>query len=280
MPTFGGPWTLEKLEILERYLDSYTTALKDRPFKLTYVDAFAGDGTWQPSSGYATDVYGEFAELLEGSARIALEVRDKPFDRCVFIEKDRGRSESLRDLAEQYPDRRIDVIPDDANTALPSFCNSMSSSDRAVVFLDPYATQVAWETVEAVARTQKIDCWILFPLMAISRMMPTDSEPSPSLKCKLDVVFGGRDRWEGIYQRSSQLSMFGDNSSRVRASGSDLIAEQYRARLESAFDKVAPTERTFVNSTNSPMFKLFFAASNPIGASIAVRIANHILENL
>ncbi len=28
--TFGGPWTLEKLQILRAYLDAYTTALQKR----------------------------------------------------------------------------------------------------------------------------------------------------------------------------------------------------------------------------------------------------------
>jgi len=41
---FGGPWTQHKLKILELYLDAYTTALKNQPFKLVYIDAFAGTG--------------------------------------------------------------------------------------------------------------------------------------------------------------------------------------------------------------------------------------------
>ena len=41
---FGGAWTEEKLQILERYLDAYTTALKNKPFNLVYIDAFAGVG--------------------------------------------------------------------------------------------------------------------------------------------------------------------------------------------------------------------------------------------
>ena len=40
----GGKWTIDKLDILERYLDAYTTALKNQPFKLMYIDAFAGTG--------------------------------------------------------------------------------------------------------------------------------------------------------------------------------------------------------------------------------------------
>ena len=41
---YGGPWTREKLNILEKYLNAYTKALKDQPFKLMYIDAFAGNG--------------------------------------------------------------------------------------------------------------------------------------------------------------------------------------------------------------------------------------------
>ena len=42
--SYGGPWTIEKLNILETYLDAYTTALKNTSFQLMYIDAFAGTG--------------------------------------------------------------------------------------------------------------------------------------------------------------------------------------------------------------------------------------------
>ena len=41
---FGGDWTVHKLNILECYLDAYTTALKKQPFDLVYIDTFAGSG--------------------------------------------------------------------------------------------------------------------------------------------------------------------------------------------------------------------------------------------
>ena len=44
VPQFGGPWTQRKLEVVGRYLDLYATALKNRPFKRLYIDAFAGTG--------------------------------------------------------------------------------------------------------------------------------------------------------------------------------------------------------------------------------------------
>ena len=40
---FGGAWTDQKLDILERYLAAYTTALQHANFKKGYIDAFAID---------------------------------------------------------------------------------------------------------------------------------------------------------------------------------------------------------------------------------------------
>ena len=278
--TFGGKWTKDKLEILASYLDTYTTALKNQPFNLIYVDAFAGSGSWNPKSGYSMEEYGDFRELLKGSASIALDVQDKPFDRLIFIERDPQRSESLEQLRVEHRDRRIEVINDDANVALPGMCADMAGNDRAVVFLDPYATEVSWETVKTIAETGKIDCWILFPLMAITRMMPRNSEPTKALSTQLNRIFGGREHWQDFYTTSKQLSLLGDELPLQREVGSSQIADCYRRRLKSVFQLMAPTSRTFLNSKNSPMFELFFAASNPHGAPIAVSIADHILKNL
>lgn len=280
MTYYGGPWTEDKLRIIYNYLNTYTTVLKDQPFRLIYVDAFAGDGTWRPGSGYAPEDYGEFTEILNGSATRALDVQDRPFDRLIFIEKSEERSANLRGLATLHSHREIDVFTEDANLKLPEFCGSMGRFDRAVVFLDPFATEVNWDTVEAIAQTRKIDCWILFPLSAISRMMPREGKPSPALASQLDRVFGGREHWEVVYQKAGQLSLLGDAPRHERPRGSDQIADCYRERLESAFTKVAPTRRTFRNSMNSPMFELFFGAANPTGAKRAVPIADHILKRL
>lgn len=280
MVQFGGRWTREKLAILRRYLDEYTTALKYLDFKLIYVDAFAGGGTWRPgSTSYTVDEYGEFRKLHEGSPRIALGIRDRPFDKLVFIDKDPERCRSLAGLQLENPARDIDIRNEDANKDLTSFCDNMGEYDRAVVFLDPYATEVSWHTVAKLAETAKVDCWILFPLSAIARMMPTANEPSTQLALQLDRVFGGREYWyEPVYHLRDQLSFFKNNLEKERAPGSELIADCYRKRLEEIFIKVAPTSRKLLNSKNSPMFELFFAASNRKGASVAIRIADHILN--
>ena len=277
--SFGGTWTEEKLAILERYLDAYTTALKNQQFQLIYVDAFAGEGYWRPNSPYTTEDYSDFSDVRDGSARIALGIQDKPFDQFVFIEKNSERCESLRKMKEEFASRSIEINNDDANNALITFCDKLEDNRRAVAFLDPFATEVSWETVQAIAATKKIDCWILFPLSAIARQMPRNEKPSEAWAANLDRVFGGRSHWRDLYQTSPQLSLLGDEPSIERPEGSGRIADNYRGRLEETFARVASTRRVFTNSRNSPMFELFFAASNPRGATVAIRIADHILKN-
>lgn len=280
---FGGDWTAQKLAILSEYLGQYTTVLKNQGFDLVYVDAFAGYGSYQPGAAYASAEYADFQELRDGSPKWALRVRDKPFDRLVFIEKDPAGCQALENLKDEFPERRIEIRDEDANTALPRFCAALRPHDRAVVFLDPFATQVSWDTVAALAQTGKIDCWILFPLMAIARMMPRETVPSGPLAVQLDRIFGGRNYWSELYQVALQqpLIPLDDAPVQERPGSSDFIAACYRKRLEQAFFRVAPTSRTLRNRRNSPLFELFFAASNPTGnaARIAVDIADHILRN-
>ncbi len=64
-------------------MNAYTTALKDRSFKLMYIDAFAGSG------GISLRTEDDDARaLIDGSAKLAIDVEDKPFDRLIFVEED------------------------------------------------------------------------------------------------------------------------------------------------------------------------------------------------
>lgn len=81
---FGGPWTEEKLAILERYFDAYTTALRRQPFELWYIDAFAGAGRVELPADDQSDI----RRFVSGSAQRAINITDKPFDRMIFVEQD------------------------------------------------------------------------------------------------------------------------------------------------------------------------------------------------
>ena len=89
---FGGAWTLEKLDILESYLDAYTRALKGQPFKLMYIDAFADTGRIALPGGEDDN---EIYDFTSGSAERAVKIEDKPFDRLIFVEKEPARCVKL-----------------------------------------------------------------------------------------------------------------------------------------------------------------------------------------
>jgi len=63
---------------------------------------------------------------------------------------------------------------------------------RGVIFLDPYGMEVSWETVEAIARTEALDCWYFFPLSGLYRNAPKD--PLKLDQSKIDVELPPKDR--------------------------------------------------------------------------------------
>ena len=158
----------------------------------------------------------------------------------------------------------------------------MVSNYRAVLFLDPYAMAVKWETMKAIAATQKIDVWILFPRLALLRLLPKERLPDEKHVRKLTDFFGSDIRSQ-VYHVKKEDSIFSpsDHSAQqnhvVRKSGDEIVS-LYRQNLEGIFAGVADNTLTLNNSKNSPMFDLMFAVGNERGKPIALRIANRILS--
>lgn len=290
---FGGNWTQEKLERLRRYLVEYTKIFKanDRARYLTttFVDAFAGTGSYaaakDPSHtnlGLLVDVYDEDATAFQkGSAQIALEV-EPSFSQYLFIEKKAAHIQELEKLRSHFPNKsdRIKIIQKDANTELKEWCQRTDwRTNRAVVFLDPYGMDVDWSTIEAIARTQAIDLWILFPLgQAVNRLL-TKSGPPPEPWADRLTRFFGTDEWKtAFYRPRQQMSFLDAEETFEKGIKFDGIGEYFVKRLSTVFTKVADKPLPLLNSRNVPIYLLCFAAGNPKGAPTAVRIAQHILR--
>jgi three-Cys-motif partner protein len=283
---FGGNWTDEKLTILKKYLHAYNTALKNQRFTRIYVDAFAGPGyrvqrqaQFQVPDIFAESNDQETQELLKGSAKLALEV-DPPFDRFVFVESDELKVKELEALRAQHQALagQIDIIRRDANEFLQEFCAEQDwRGRRAVVFLDPFATEVVWTTVKAVAATRAMDVWILFPLMAVNRLLAKDA--SKTFRNRLDAIFGTAEWFERFYRTTKEEDIFGQSLETVRkACDFKGIGDFYAERLRAVFAGVAAERCVWDNSRGSPLFQFFFAAGNRKGAPIAVGIADDILR--
>src|SRR6218665_3557276 len=111
---FGGTWSATKLDVLGSYLQRYTTALKNQPFKLAYIDAFAGAGIREimpPSSGELFDdqLATDDANYRHGSPLIALGT-DPSFDRFIFIERDAASITKLKEQVDSYFPNKSEIV--------------------------------------------------------------------------------------------------------------------------------------------------------------------------
>lgn len=280
---FGGDWTQQKLEILRKYLEAYTTALKNTAFRLAYIDAFAGRGYLEPKRE-ATDqsslIPQDAERFLDGSASIALDIEHK-FDEYVFVEKSAKKCEELQALQRTYSehDTQIHIIRQDCNEYIPRLCEDWDwQRRRAVLFLDPFGMQVEWPTMKAVAATETIDLWVLFSIMGVNRLLQKRGEIPKSRKRRLDKTFG-TEEWEDEFYGVEPEPLF-ETTRKTKTADFESIANFYLNRLQSIFPCVAENPR-WLCKDNNPLFLLCFAMSNPSkrAQKLALRIANYILEN-
>ena len=241
---FGGQHTELKLSIIEGYLRAFTTALRPHFKHLWYVDAFAGTGSRTVRSDYkgASLIEGPTEEIVEqrrGSAQIAIDTRPS-FDFLVFIETNKNYVAALNELAAKNPRRRIVIAEEDSNIALKRLVATNSWQDkRAVVFLDPYGMEVEWSTLEALAKTEAIDVWFLFPLAGLFRQATrrlTDIDEHK--RAALTRMFGSALWEEELYPQNNESDLFGALPERRRELNPGGLEAYVQRRLGTIFGKV------------------------------------------
>jgi three-Cys-motif partner protein len=174
------------------------------PFKLAYIDAFAGAGTregghQQDETWFDASLSTEDAQYRHGSPLIALQ-NMPAFDQFYFIEQNMESIESLKRqvaASEAAQAGRVNFLHGDANQHLQALASMNWVSTRAVAFLDPFALHVTWTTLQKIAQTKAIDMWRLFPAMAVNRMLPQHGEMK---KCR---------KWKGRRSRALALANYG-----------------------------------------------------------------------
>ena len=289
---FGGEWTEQKLRILDDYLAAYSAIFESneraRYFETIYVDAFAGTGLIEPRvrSTATENLFVELTEpetvkFLQGSATRAVQHQ---FSRYIFIEKSAARIAELEALKARSPNaQRISIRQGDANEQLIKFVADTDwKKTRAVVFLDPYGMQVAWDTIRRLGETKAVDLWLLFPLgQAVMRLLQRTKEPPPEWQRALDRIFGTHDWKERFYITEPEEDLFEtDRVATRRIADSSQVASFMIKRLETAFEAVAQKPGILWNSQNSPLYLFCFAAANKVGAPHALKIATYLLNRL
>lgn len=182
----------------------------------------------------------------------------------------------------KHPTKDIRISQLDANDFIPSFCNELTSRDRAVMFIDPYSTQLNWSTLGHIAATGKIDMWLLFPISAILRMTPTSGDRvRPEWRETISRLLGD-DGWEdALYEPRSSVPMddlFGNDGldetySRLNV---EELTHWVTKRLQELFSYVAEPVR--LDNNGSPLFLFYFAVSNP--SEKAWGLANRVVKDI
>ena len=277
-----GPWAAQKLDALQRYLETYMVVMKKQSFTLVYIDAFAGAGVSKVRSGATDDPLPTFLDeedataqeqFIEGSPLRALSLA-RPFDHYRFVDMDPLRALRLEGLKSQFPshESRIKVINREANEAVQEIASKFTSSNlRGVAFLDPYGAHLHWRTLEALGRTKKFDVIINFPLdMAINRLIKRDGNIPPTWVEQLDSCFGG-DHWrDAAYERME--GFFGAEQAK-RADCAQRLLTLYCDQLKQTFGHVSRPSLVR-NTKGTGLYYLIWASGNHRGLGIA----NHILR--
>jgi len=265
-----GSWSVEKLNLLRKYLQAYVTVLRKQSWckGYEYIDGFAGTG--KPKSR-------DEQRYIDGSPGVALTL-SHPFTKYHFIESLDWRIKKLEKLRKEFADRQIEIYPGDCNEVLRTRIVPdlpLKSYKRAIAFLDPFGMQLEWNTLEEMARAGTIEVFLNFSVMAINRnvRLRRKEDIAPAVRERMNR-FWGTD-WEAeLYEQEQTL--FGPETVRIKQSGKDL-GHRFQKRLKEIFPHcTVPVLMT--NSKRAPLYCLVFAGHNPTGVKIADDIFGTFLK--
>lgn len=241
-------WSLEKLDLLRRYLPSFTRACK-RARECYYIDGFAGPGYWRhPRTG----------ALVPGSPAVAL-ATDPPFTKCFFVEAGKARAQVLKEqLRSDFPNREFEVYQGRCHEVMPSILKEIDKRSPTFVFLDPSGPHHAWST-NVLLSHWKTELFLPFPYpMAIPRLMPRSGKISNWANKLLNFVYGPLPWWE-IYQEKVKGKWWESTSKFVEVYLKGLRELGYPHVLMSGVLK---------NQTHQPLYYLIWVGKHPAGKTI------------
>jgi three-Cys-motif partner protein len=287
---FGGPWSLPKLDIVEKYFHFFNTALKRKPFERVYIDAFAGSGAFRYIVNAPKNTlfgpYDASKDVHAGSAHRALHA-SPPFDRIILIEQKKSLVASLQALIDKSGHPAARVKRGDANDVLRKLCRPSNwQKRRGIIFLDPFGMNVEWSTLKLISETKALDVWFLFSLAGMVRNLPRRaSRLDAGKRAAVTRVLGTKKWFDEFYKvpTTPKWTLLGTSAPPARArrtANLNQIEAYVLQRLRTIFPHVEPPKRLKTRKNRS-LFSLFFAVSNPSPAAItlAQKGAAHILNS-
>lgn len=262
-----GKWSVEKLDLLSKYLNAYTNIMQAQTWCRNgyyYIDAFAGSG--KPKSK-------DEERYVDGSPLVALKIK-KPFKSYIFIEKEDWRVKKLQRLKTEFKNASIEIKQGDCNkviidTIVPNI--RYENFNRGIIFLDPFGMDLDWTTIQKVAETRALEIFLNFPVMAINRsiLLNNPDKLTEERIEKMNVFWGSKDWMGDIYKETPDL--FEEKRIEKVSQTGETLGSFFQKRLKEAFPEVT-FPLVMKNSLNAPLYCLFFAGHNKTGKKIAESI--------
>lgn len=252
-------WTTSvKLEVLTKYLRAFNIASQGKARHRVYIDLFAGI---PENRDRETD------EVFAGSARLALQT-EPPFTvaRCVELPAKAHALEAT--LRQEFPGRDIEVVPGDCNEVIGDLLTGLGQLEHypTFAFVDPDGMQVAWSTLEALARhkpssSTKVEIWMLLSTPGIMRTLALDPAKLTGVDIDRATRLFGTDGWLSIYdaRRGRRIS-----ASRARAEYMNLM----RWQLQEVLGYRHTHGIALHNERGTPMYDMVFATDHDAGNRI------------
>lgn len=161
-----GAWAEDKYFFLEAYLNASCEVRRKFADQnnAVFIDLFAGPGKCLIRS--------EKKEILSGGMR-ALQRDKAPFNELFFFDISRANTEALTKRVNNNP--YCHVICGDSNALVPDLVSTLlqKSYRYHFAFIDPFGPDnLKFSTLKELARLERMDMLIHFPIGAIKRNLP------------------------------------------------------------------------------------------------------------
>jgi three-Cys-motif partner protein len=235
----SGEWAHEKLFIVERYMNIFTTGQKNKWPRRAYVDLMAGPGLC---------VLRDTREEFLGSPLLALSTKT-PFTHAVFVELDPELRAALaqRSVATAFrPSPTIFEGNCNAAPVVDAIRQAVPSDALALAFVDMLGLDVWLSTLERLTEGRRMDLLITFQVQDLTRNVGQS------------LASGGDVRMDRFFGSSAWMERVrGVPQGEVANVLTDFYIEQLRGLGYPYCDRHrAPMK----NSRNAPLYRLLLAS--------------------
>jgi three-Cys-motif partner protein len=243
-----GSWSEEKLFYIQRYIDIFTTGMKNLWLRRVYIDLFSGPGVCRIAK---TDTE------IPGSPLLALQTKE-PFTHAFLNDKDERAIEALRARTNESA-IEVQLMNLDCNDAARVIADSGeldSPRTLGLAVIDPTAFQIRLDALEYMTQGRRIDLIVTLMTSHLRRFIG-----EPGFERSLDGFFGSTG-WRDIAE--------------VRAAGGKVtyrkLLDFYAERLKSIGYKVVDDDVNILNSRQT-IYHLVFATKDDRGADFFKKIS-------